>query len=93
MTFYTDNISDIDISQKEEIYKKVFNKFLNFIQIFENNKSKEKIDFWDLFKVLLSETNILNNVLFILDQYKRENDKNDNLAKLLSIFLIVLLKK
>ena len=82
ITYFTDNISNINNEIQDQLLKKKYDNFMEIIQILEKNRRKETIDFWELFQILLDNTNCLNKVLFIIDQYKRENDLNNNLANI-----------
>ena len=82
LAYYTENIEENDILIQDDIYFEKYKLFLKNLQIFDKEKDKEEIDFWELFVIFKNNINALDKVLFIFDQYKKENDLNNKLEQI-----------
>ena len=69
-----------NIKEKKKLNLFNFNRYKEAMDKLDEEieKCNKHIDFWVLLELLI-KINKLNNVLYILDQYKEENDKNNSL--------------
>ena len=90
INYFTDGIKDIDLLKNQndinEAYNFKFNFVLNFINQLENEMKKE-FDFWYFFEIFIKNIDPSKKVLFILDQYKIENDEYNKLTKIETDFI------
>ena len=89
--YYTSQIEENDKDQdKEMINKFSYNDYLEDMKEFDKKISYEKeINFWYLLRIFVEmiSNNYRVKVLFIIDQYKIENDKDNNLYSLEKNFI------
>ena len=69
-----------NINDKEKLNKQNYGRYIDLIKSLDEKikGSKIPVDFWMLLGFII-EKKKLKNVLYILDQYKEENDKKNNL--------------
>ncbi len=76
--YYSQKNNNIKEEKKLNLFN--FNRYKEAMDKLDEEieKCNKHIDFWVLLELLI-KINKLNNVLYILDQYKEENDKNNSL--------------
>ena len=90
MMYYTQNIEAIgNIKSRDGICSLNYDYYIKKIQSIEEEflKDNQSFDFWKLFKNLIIKHDIYDKVLYIIDQYKIENDKDNKLAEIEYILL------
>ena len=88
MQLFADNSGEIhkfkDEKDKNLLYDLCFKEYNLFIKELENKKLLEKnnqFNFWNIFKYLIDNA-LCNNTVFILDQYKIEDDLDHQLLEI-----------
>ena len=88
MQLFVDNSGNINKFEKEEdknlLYDLSFKEYNLFIQDLENKQlfgKNNHFNFWDMFKYLI-DNNLCSNTVFILDQYKIEDDLDHQLLEI-----------
>ena len=78
LMYYSQKNNNIKEKKKLNLFN--FNRYKEAMDKLDEEieKCNKHIDFWVLLELLI-KINKLNNVLYILDQYKEENDKNNSL--------------